>query len=89
VRTYPVLVNVTLSVPDDLVARAREIARQHGTSLNSLIRDYLEELVRGGGDQELAAQFDALWQGRSGHSGGWRFNRDDLYAERVERAATA
>jgi hypothetical protein len=81
--------NITLSVPDDLVARARELARRQGTSLNSLVRDYLEELVRGGGDQELAAQFDALWQGRSGHSGGRRFDRDDLYAERVERAAPA
>lgn len=87
-RTYPVHMNVTLSVPEDLVERARELARQQGTTLNSLVRAYLEELVRGGGD-ELAAQFDALWEARSGHSGGWRFDRDDLYADRVRGRASA
>jgi hypothetical protein len=74
--------NVTLSIPEDLVDRAREIARQQGTTLNSLMRAHLEDLVRGSGD-ELAAQFDALWQERTGHSGGWRFDRDDVYADRV------
>jgi hypothetical protein len=88
VHTYPVFMNVTLSVPEDLVERARELARQQGTTLNSLVRACLEELVRGS-DDELAAQFGALWQGRSGHSGGWRFDRDDLYVDRMRGAAPA
>lgn len=77
--------NITLSVADDVIERAREAARQRGTSLNALVRRYLEDLagVRNGDD--LADQFDALWRERAGHSGGWRFNREELYEERIGR----
>ena len=74
--------NLTLSVPDDLASRAREAARQQGMSLNALVRRYLEGLV-GQDAGDLAEQFDALWRERSGHAGGWTFDRDDLYADRV------
>lgn len=77
--------NITLSLADDLVERAREVARQQGTSLNALVRQYLERLARGGDDADLAEQFRALWAERSGHSGGWRFNREELYEERLGR----
>lgn len=75
--------NLTLSVSDEVLERAREAARHQGTSLNALVRKYLETLagVRDGDD--LARQFDVLWESRSGHSGGWRFNRKELYEERV------
>lgn len=75
--------NVTLSVPEDVVERAREVARQQGTSLNSLVRSYLEELAGKRDGAELAEQFATMWNERSGHSGGWRFNRDELYEERL------
>lgn len=78
-------VNLTLSVSDDIVERAREAARQRGTTLNALVRRYLESLVGSGDGDDLAAQFDALWRERSGRSGGWRFNRDELYEERLGR----
>jgi hypothetical protein len=77
--------NVTLSIDDDLVERAREVARQQGTSLNALIREYLQSLTalpRGPG---LAGQFQHLWAERAGHSGGWRFDREALYQERIDR----
>ena len=37
--------NVTLSIDDQVVARARRLAATRGTSLNQLIRDYLEDLT--------------------------------------------
>lgn len=77
--------NVTLSVADDVLERAREIARQQGTTLNALVRHYLEGLVGEDGGEELVRQFDAVWRDHSGHSGGWRFNRDELYEERTGR----
>lgn len=76
-------VNVTLSINDDIVERAREVARQQGTSLNALVRRYLETLAGVHRGEDLAAQFDELWQERSGHSGGWRFNREELYEDRI------
>lgn len=75
--------NLTLSVSDEIVERAREAARHQGTSLNALVRRYLETLAGARNGDDLASQFDALWESRSGHSGGWRFNREELYEERI------
>lgn len=75
--------NVTLSISDDLVERAREVARQQGLSLNALVRRYLESVAGVRRGEELATAFDALWQEQSGRSGGWRFDRDELYEDRV------
>lgn len=83
--TYYVRVNLTLSVADEVVQRAREAARQQGTSLNALVRAYLERLAGGGDAVDLAAQFETLWRERAGHSGGRRLSRDELYEERVGR----
>lgn len=77
--------NVTLSINDDIVERAREVARQQGTSLNALVRRYLESVAGVRGGEELAAQFDELWRERSGRSGGWRFSREELYEDRIGR----
>jgi hypothetical protein len=85
VRTYSVFVNITLSVSDEVVEKAREVARERGTSLNALVRRYLESLAGERRGDDVAQQFDDLWRGRTGHSGGWRFNRDELYEERGDR----
>lgn len=77
--------NLTLSVADDVVERAREVAQQQGTSLNALVRTYLERLAGRPGGEDLAGQFGALWHERSGRSGGWRFDREELYEERLGR----
>jgi hypothetical protein len=78
--------NLTLSVSDEVVERAREAARHQGTSLNALVRRYLESLAGMRTGEDLAGQFDALWDQHSGHSGGWRFNREELYEERLDRS---
>ncbi len=46
--------NVTLSIPDDLLAKSREYANEHGTSLNQMIRDFLKAKVMK--DQRKAIQ---------------------------------
>ena len=38
--------NITLSIDDRLVEETRKLAQARGTSLNQLVRDYLETLVR-------------------------------------------
>ena len=40
--TYYVCVNLTLSIDEQIVEQAREVARNQGMSLNELIRRYLE-----------------------------------------------
>ena len=69
--------NVTLSVDEQLVARARERADALGKSLNQLIRDHLLKLA-GGDDPERSIEEFKHLSGR-GHSRGWRFNRDEIH----------
>jgi hypothetical protein len=70
--------NVTLSIDDQLVARARKKAEALGKSLNQFIRDYLQT-VAGGDDAEHSVQEFRRLSG-SGHSRGWRFNRDEIHS---------
>ena len=76
-RTYTVWVNVTLSIDDQLVARARKKAKALGKSLNQLIRDYLQT-VAGGDDAERSIEEFKRLSGQ-GRSRGWRFNREEIH----------
>jgi hypothetical protein len=71
--------NLTLSVDDEVVAKARQSAEALGTSVNQLVREYLERLA-GKTDHEAAAkEFVRLSRLGKGHSGGWKFNRDEIH----------
>jgi len=69
--------NVTLSIDEQVVARARKKAAALGKSLNQLIRDYLQGLAGGDDPGRSIEEFNRL-SGR-GHSRGWRFNRDEIH----------
>ena len=69
--------NITLSIDDQLVARARKRAETLGKSLNQLIRDYLQT-ISGGDDAERSIEELKRLSGQ-GHSRGWRFNRDEIH----------
>ena len=71
--------NVTLSVDDEVVARARRHAEALGTSLNQMVRDYLEQLAGMSDAERQAEEFDRLSLAADGHSGGWKFNRDEIH----------
>jgi hypothetical protein len=74
--------NLTLAVDAAVVARAREVARQQGTSLNALIRDFLERLAGRSGDAQVWQELRRQWAEGSGDSGGgYRFRREDAYEE--------
>jgi uncharacterized protein DUF6364 len=77
VPTYTVFMNVTLSIDEQLVVRARKRAAALGKSLNQMIRDYLQT-VAGGDDPERSIEEFKQLSGR-GHSRGWRFNRDEIH----------
>jgi Family of unknown function (DUF6364) len=69
--------NITLSIDEQLVARARKKAGSLGKSLNQLIRDYLQSLAGGDDPERSIKEFKRL-SGR-GDSRGWRFNRDEMH----------
>jgi len=77
-----VVMNITLSVEDRLVEEARKLARARGTSLNQLVRDYLEGLVRPQKTEGYGSELRRLTAEGQGRSEGWRFNRDELHERR-------
>jgi hypothetical protein len=79
VNTYAVPVNVTLSIDDEIVTRARDLANRRGTSLNQMIRDYLEELASDLSPEEILVELNALWSASVGDSGGQRWKREELH----------
>jgi hypothetical protein len=77
--------NVTLSLSDRLLDRARRLAARRGISLNQMIRDYLSEVTGEPTPEELLSELDALWAEGRGDSRGWRFNREELHDRAVLR----
>jgi Family of unknown function (DUF6364) len=73
-------VNVTLSLDDQLVTRARKKAEALGKSLNQLIRDYLQTVAGGDDPERSIAEFKRL--SGKGHSRGWRFDRDEIHSRK-------
>jgi Family of unknown function (DUF6364) len=75
--THTAQMNVTLSIDEQTVERARKKAEALGKSLNQIIRDYLQTLAGGDDPERSIAEFKRL-SGR-GHSRGWRFGRDEIH----------
>jgi hypothetical protein len=77
--------NVTLSIDDRLVERARKLAASQGTSLNQMIRRILEEMTAASSTEVLLDELEALWAEDAGDSGGRRWRREELYDRSVLR----
>jgi hypothetical protein len=74
--------NITLSVDDEVVRLARLRADQMGTSVNQLVRDYLEKLAGKDDAAKIAAEFVRLSALTQGNSKGWKFNREEVHERR-------
>lgn len=72
--------NITLSVDKQAVERARKNAEALGTSLNQLVREYIQKMARAENTERIIEEFERL--SGQGNSGGWRFNRDELHERR-------
>ena len=69
--------NITLSLDEQLVERARKRADALGKSLNQLVREYLQGLAGGDVPERSMAEFRPL--SGQGHSRGWRFDRNEIH----------
>jgi hypothetical protein len=74
--------NVTLSVDEEVIRRARRRAEVLGTSVNQLVREYLEQLAGKTDPNEDAAEFERLSRLAQGDSHGWKLNREELHERR-------
>ena len=76
-RTDTVFMNVTLSIDEQTVERARKRAESLGKSLNQVIREYLQKLAGRDDPERSIEEFRRL--SGTGDSRGWRFNRDEIH----------
>lgn len=75
--------NVTISVDNDLLQRARNLARRRGVSLQELIREQLRLLAGKRSGADTAHELLELMDTHAGHSRGKAWRREDAYRQRV------
>lgn len=75
--------NLTISVDDDLLRKAREHARRRGVSLQEMLRSYLRSLVGEASPEAVAAELLDLMRRTPGNSGGKKIRRDEAYEGRA------
>ena len=69
--------NLTLSIDDHVVARARKRAEALGKSLNQYIREQIQKLA---GDDTHDEWYEELCRlSGTGNPRGWKFNRDEIH----------
>jgi hypothetical protein len=71
--------NITLSVDEIILKKARSVAQSMDKSLNQLIREYLEQLTVQQNIEQDIAELRQLSLESQGHSQDWRFNREELH----------
>lgn len=69
---------ITLSVNEQVVAEAREIASAQGTSLNQLICDYLTQLTQRDHPERTLTELESLWR-ESTYASTGTWSRDELH----------
>jgi hypothetical protein len=74
--------NITLSIEDEVIRKARRRAEAIGTSVNQLVREYLEQLGGKTDPNADAEEFERLSRASHGDSRGWKFNREELHERR-------
>ncbi len=60
--------NITLSADEELVKKAREVPTRQGSSLNRMIREYMEKLASVTDVNSIAEEFAMLARQQGGES---------------------
>jgi hypothetical protein len=71
--------NVTFSIDEETLARAKELASQRGVSLDQLIQEYLSEWTSRMSAEEMIEKLNELWNNSEGNSGGRTWTREELH----------
>jgi len=71
--------NLTLSIDEQVVSRAREKAAALGKSLNQLVRDYLEQLAGRNDPDRIIRELRRLSAASTGNSRGKRWTREEIH----------
>jgi hypothetical protein len=80
--------NLTLVIDEDVLRRARIKALEQGTSVNAVVRSFIDEFA--GEDEQMKARRAIVesalaYTGRGSGPGGRAWTRDEIYEERLSR----
>ena len=67
--------NITLSADEDLIEKARSVAKRQRRTLNAAFREWLEHYIAGDGDVQ---SFDALMGELRSVNAGRHFSREEM-----------
>ncbi len=82
------MTNLTITVDEQVLKKARIRALKEDTSVNAVLRDYLEDYADANSELRLAVErvLAASRESKSGSGpGGRAWKREDLYEERLGR----
>jgi antitoxin component of RelBE/YafQ-DinJ toxin-antitoxin module len=74
--------DLTVSVDEEVLEKARHVASARGTSVDQLVREYLASLCNREGNEEAARRFMELVKGSTYSSEGRTFTREELHERR-------
>jgi hypothetical protein len=75
--------NLTLSIDEQLLEKTRKHAAAMGTTVNQMVRDYFQTVT---GETDIEAEIARFHElSGKGDSNGWKWNRDEIYQERLAR----
>lgn len=81
------MTNLTITVDEETLRRARVRAIEEGSSVNAVLRDYLTRYAdnrdRAERDRGVLRALVLHAQAHPGHSGGARLHREDVYEDRI------
>ncbi len=82
------MANLTLTVDADVLRRARIRALERDTSVNAVVRDFLEGFAGAERERDALRTVGELLDGAGAGSGprGRTWTREELYDERLERS---
>ena len=82
------MANLTITVDEQVLKKARMRALEEDTSVNAVLRDYLEDYARADVERQRAVDRVLASSRESGSGsgpGGRTWTREDLYEERLSR----
>lgn len=85
-RLMVVKTNLTIQLDEAVIRRARVVAASRGTSVSALVARELTELAARDDRYDDARRRALELMDSASHRGGRTWNRDDIYADRVDRS---
>lgn len=81
------MTNVTFSVDDDLLRKARRLALDRDTTVTQLLREFLEKLVASESStaKQRAEEFRRVADRLARDAGGFKFDREEIYDRPILR----